>query len=68
MSPRGGPRPNSGRPRSDPGTRLHVRASPEQLRVWTRAAEEEGRDLSTWVRRSLDEQAARVLEALGGGE
>ena len=62
MSPRGGPRPGSGRPRSDPGTRLHVRVSPDQLQRWHRAADEEGRDLSTWVRLTLDRRAEEVSE------
>jgi uncharacterized protein (DUF1778 family) len=52
------------KPNPDSG-RLDLRADPEVIRLWVEAAEMDGLDLSTFVRRTCTHTAKRMLAKSG---
>lgn len=49
------------RPLNPDSGRYDLKATPDQLRRWAKAARMHGLELATWVRIRLDEMAARDL-------
>jgi predicted HicB family RNase H-like nuclease len=52
----------AGRPRSEYPLRYQVRHSEEQMVAWQAAAQAEGRELQSWIRRTLDAAATKAAK------